>query len=123
MLNYLCFVISVNGISIHFTGTDLFKNLSFVINEKDRIGLVGKNGVGKSTLLKILAKEQEPSSGSISIPQGKSIGYLPQEIKIDSSKTILDETLTVFEEQLCLNSEIENINRQLEDRTDYESDS
>ena len=116
-------MISVNGISIHFTGTDLFKNLSFVINEKDRIGLVGKNGVGKSTLLKILAKEQEPSSGSISIPQGKSIGYLPQEIKIDSSKTILDETLTVFEEQLCLNSEIENINRQLEDRTDYESDS
>lgn len=116
-------MISVNGVAIHFTGTDLFKGLSFVINEKDRIGLVGKNGVGKSTLLKIVAGIQEPSQGSIAIPQGKTIGYLPQEIKIDSNKTILDETLSVFEEQLKISSEIEAINKQLEIRTDYESDS
>ena len=86
-------MISVNGVSIHFTGTDLFKNLSFVINEKDRIGLVGKNGVGKSTLLKIVAGVQEPSKGSVTVPQSKTIGYLPQEVKINSDKTILEEVL------------------------------
>jgi ATP-binding cassette subfamily F protein 3 len=116
-------MISVNGVSIHFTGTDLFKNLSFVINEKDRIGLIGKNGVGKSTLLKIIAGVQEATSGGVTIPQSKTIGYLPQEIKLDSDRTIQEEVLTVFEEQITLNKEIEEINEQLEIRTDYESDS
>lgn len=115
-------MISVNGVSIHFTGTDLFKDLSFVINEKDRIGLVGKNGVGKSTLLKIISGIQEASNGSVTIPSGKTIGYLPQEIFIDSDKTIYDETLTVFEDKMRLENAIAEITTQLETRTDYESD-
>lgn len=115
-------MISVNGVSIHFTGTDLFKNLSFMINDKDRIGLVGKNGVGKSTLLKIIAGIQEPTSGNVTLSQDETIGYLPQEIKIDTNKTIQQEALTVFKEQQDLQKKIDDITKQLETRTDYESD-
>jgi ATP-binding cassette, subfamily F, member 3 len=115
-------MISVSGISMHFSGNDLFKNISFVINEKDRIGLVGKNGVGKSTLLNIIAGKLEPSGGSISLPDGQTIGYLPQEIKINSDKSIYEETLSVFEEIRQLEKDLANITKELETRTDYESD-
>ncbi len=116
-------MISINNISVSFDGNDLFKGISFVITPKDRIGLVGKNGVGKSTLLKIIYGLQEPNGGDIAISDGRTIGYLPQEVKNDSEKTVYDETLTVFDEIIRLEKEIDEINRQLEERTDYESDS
>ena len=115
-------MISVNNISVAFDGNDLFKELSFIINPKDRIGLVGKNGVGKSTLLKIIYGLQEPNSGDIAISTGRTIGYLPQEITVDSEKTVYNETLTVFDEIIQLEKDIEAINVALAERTDYESD-
>lgn len=116
-------MISLDSISINFGGRELFNNLSFVINPKDRIGLVGKNGVGKSTLMQIIIGHRKPDTGGISIQDGKTIGYLPQEINVTSRKTILEETLTVFAESMNLEKDIENINKELETRTDYESDS
>lgn len=115
-------MISVQNISVSFSGNDLFKDITFLINAKDRIGLVGKNGVGKSTLLKIIFGIQKPDVGHIVIPDGQSIGYLPQEISIDSTKTVFDETMTVFNEIIQLNKDIEQINIDLAERTDYESE-
>ena len=115
-------MISVSNITVSFSGTDLFKGISFVINPKDRIGLVGKNGVGKSTLMKIIAGQQNCDAGTVDLVDGATIGYLPQEVKSGSTKSIYDETLTVFEEVLKLEAEIESINKQLEERTDYESE-
>ena len=115
-------MISINSVSVSFSGKDLFNNLSFIINPKDRIGLIGKNGVGKSTLLKIIMGIQPCDKGSIAISGGKTIGYLPQEIKVNSEKTIFDEAMTAFEHVIQLEKDIEEINQQLADRTDYESD-
>ncbi|MAX78785.1 MAG: glycosyl transferase family 2 [Crocinitomicaceae bacterium] len=115
-------MIAVNNISVSFSGKDLFKDLSFIINPKDRIGLVGKNGVGKSTLLKIIYGIQPSDQGGIAISEGRTMGYLPQEVKIQSDKTIYDEALTVFEEIIQLEKDIDHINKQLEERTDYESE-
>jgi len=116
-------MISISNISVLFGGEELFKDISFVINPKDRIGLVGKNGAGKSTLMNIIAGTRIPDKGKVDIQDGKTIGYLPQEIKVNSTKTILEETLSVFDEAERLEREIEDINKQLEERTDYESDS
>jgi ATP-binding cassette subfamily F protein 3 len=115
-------LISVNNICVSFAGHDLFKDISFQVNDKDRIGLIGKNGVGKSTLLKIIAGWQQPDSGKIVIPEGENIGYLAQEIHIDSDKNILEETLSVFKEVEQLEKDIAFIEKELETRTDYESD-
>ncbi len=115
-------MISVANLSVTFGSRDLFKEISFVMNAKDRIGLVGKNGVGKSTLLKILAGHQPPTKGAIMTGPGETIGYLPQEISNDSTKTIMDETMTAFDEVLKMEQEIESINEQLATREDYESD-
>lgn len=115
-------MISINNISVSFTGIDLFKQLSFVVNPRDRIGLIGKNGVGKSTLLKIIAGYQKADSGSIDIPEGGSIGYLPQEFKTKSSKSILDETRTAFQDILDMQKELAGITEQVENRNDYESE-
>ncbi len=112
---------SVQNLSIHFTGTDLFKNISFLINERDRIGLTGKNGAGKSTLLKIISKEMEASSGSVIIPNGKTIGYLPQHMITDSQLSIMEETMTAFSEHIDLENRIAELTRQLAEREDYES--
>ena len=90
-------MVSVNNVCVQFSGNDLFKGISFVVNEKDRIGLVGKNGVGKSTLMKIMAGQQVPESGGITIPEGKSVGYLSQDIHINSDKSILDEKVDMPE--------------------------
>mgnify|MGYP001252216647 CR=1 FL=1 len=116
-------MIAVNNISVSFSGKDLFNDISFIINPKDRIGLIGKNGVGKSTLLKIIYGIQPSDKGGIAISSGESIGYLPQEIKIDSEKSIFDEAMTAFNDVIQLEKDIEKINEELATRTDYESDS
>ncbi|MCB0397616.1 MAG: ABC-F family ATP-binding cassette domain-containing protein [Flavobacteriales bacterium] len=113
---------SVSNLSVHFTGEDLFKQISFLINENDKIGLVGKNGVGKSTLLKIIAGKQSPSSGEVVIPNGKKLGYLAQEFKNESARTIFGETMTVYDDISRIHAEIDEINAELGSRTDYESD-
>lgn len=115
-------MISISNISVSFSGIDLFKQLSFVVNSRDRIGLIGKNGVGKSTLLKIIAGKHIPDSGNIDLPDTASIGYLPQELKMTSEKSILDETKTAFQEVLDMEAEIQQITSEIEERTDYESD-
>ncbi len=114
-------MISVNNISVSFTGKDLFKGISFVINKKDRIGLTGKNGAGKSTLLKIMTGQQEPDSGNISIPPNIEVGYLPQQMIYPEGKTVLQEALTAFEKTNSAKAEIKRITKELETRTDYES--
>ena len=114
---------SISGITVQYSGIEIFSNISFVINQKDRIGLVGKNGAGKSSLLNIIAGLQNPEKGNFIIPDGKSLGYLPQEIKINSDKNIYDEALTAFEEIDQLEQEIEHLNVQITNREDYESES
>ncbi|MDX2002729.1 MAG: ABC-F family ATP-binding cassette domain-containing protein [Chitinophagales bacterium] len=115
-------MINIAGICVTFTGRDLFKDISFVINPKDRIGLVGKNGVGKSTLLKIIAGKQQPTKGGIVFAGGESVGYLPQEIHHNSEKSIFDEAMTAFDEINQLEEEIERLGEELGQREDYESD-
>lgn len=116
-------MISVSGLSVQFSGTYLFDDVSFLVNSKDRIGLTGKNGAGKSTLLKILAGEQVPEKGSVAIQTGFTVGYLPQEMVHNSGKTVFDETATAFAEVNRLQEKIDKLNHALTTRTDYESDS
>lgn len=115
-------MISVNKLSINFSGDFLFKDLSFVAGDLDRIGLVGRNGAGKSTLLKIIHKIIEPETGSMIITTGYKTGYLPQEMASNFSKTVWDETMTAFTEQIQLEKAINRITTQLSEREDYESD-
>lgn len=116
-------MISVNGVTVSFGGYDLFDNISFLINLKDRIGLAGKNGAGKSTLLKVLSGYQNPTKGEISMPKTCKIGYLPQDMIHQHGRTVFEETETAYEEIQNLEKRINEINHQLETRTDYESDS
>ncbi|MCT4615555.1 MAG: ABC-F family ATP-binding cassette domain-containing protein [Marinifilaceae bacterium] len=114
-------MISVNNLSVEFGGFSLFKSINFLVNNKDRIGLVGKNGAGKSTMLKVFAKEQEASSGNISIPKDLKIGYLPQQMKFSDNNTVMSECLNAFDEVNNLKKEIDRLNIELAERTDYES--
>lgn len=114
-------MISVNQLTVQFGGFDLFKDISFLINPKDRIGLVGKNGAGKSTMLKILCGLQQPSSGEVIIPEAAKIGYLPQQMVHQDGKTVLEEARTAFDEILGLERRIHDINAELSHREDYES--
>jgi len=114
-------MISINNLSIHFTGTDLFSNVSFLVNDRDRIGLTGKNGSGKTTLLNIIAGELRPQEGEVIIPSNTSIGYLPQEMNTKSDETIYNETSKAFSETLKLEKEIRKLTDRLANRTDYES--
>ena len=114
-------MISIQNLSMHFTGEDLFTDISFLIREKDRIGLVGKNGAGKTTLLKLICGLEQPSKGDVIIPQGVTIGYLPQEKNVNSTKTVLDEALSAFDEYHQLERDSERLQQELTDRTDYES--
>lgn len=112
---------SLSNIGIRFSGNDLFTNISFLINQKDRIGLSGKNGAGKSTLLQIICNKIEASAGRVIIPNGKTIGYLPQHMETSSELSIIDEAMTAFEEHKHIEDEIQRITLELSDRTDYES--
>ncbi|MEX1188975.1 MAG: ABC-F family ATP-binding cassette domain-containing protein [Bacteroidia bacterium] len=115
-------MITVGNLSVLFGGKPLFEDISFMIQPRDKVGLTGKNGAGKSTLLKIIAKMQDPSKGNVAVPAGYRIGYLPQEMKHASGKTIFEEAKTAFKEVLDLENELNDLSKQLETRTDYESD-
>ena len=115
-------MVSVDGLDVEFGGTTLFSDISFVINEKDRIALMGKNGAGKSTLLKILAGVRQPSRGVVSAPKGTVIAYLPQHLMTEDGRTVFEETSQAFAYLHEMEAEIEELNRQLAERTDYESD-
>lgn len=114
---------TILNLTVQFSGNELFSQITFNVNLNDRIGLVGKNGAGKSTMLKIIAGQMEPETGNIVIPDGKTVGYLPQEMFPDSHKTIFEETLTAFEELNRLEKKIEVLTHEITNRTDYESDS
>lgn len=115
-------MITVNDISVHFGGTTLFSDVSFAINENDKIALMGKNGAGKSTLLKIIAGEAKPSSGNISAPKDAVIAYLPQHLLTTDNATVMEEASKAFGAIFKMKAEIDGINEQLTIRTDYESD-
>lgn len=115
-------MITVNDISVQFGGTTLFSDVSFAINENDKIALMGKNGAGKSTLLKIIAGESKPSTGSISAPKEAVIAYLPQHLLTKDGATVMEEASKAFQEVFKMKAEIDDLNEQLTVRTDYESD-
>lgn len=114
-------MISVDGLTVEFGGTTLFKDISFQINEKDRIALMGKNGAGKSTLLKILAGERQPTKGRVSAPKDSVIAYLPQHLLTEDGRTVFEEACLPFEHLKEMEGEIEQLNQELMTRTDYES--
>jgi len=114
-------VISVEGLKVEFNATPLFQEVSYVVNKKDRIALVGKNGAGKSTMLKILAGLQRPTEGVVAIPRECTIGYLPQVMKLADERTVLQEAELAFEHIFEMQAELERMNQQLADRTDYDS--
>ena len=116
-------MISVDGLTVDFGGFTLFDDISFVVNKKDRIALVGKNGAGKSTMLKIFAGLQLPTSGTVAIPKDITVGYLPQQMKVADGCTVKEETERAFEHIHELEKEIERLNNELGERTDYESES
>ena len=116
-------VISVNNLSIQFGGESLFDHVSFIINDKDRIGLVGKNGAGKSTLLKIIKGIQKADEGDVIYPDGHSIGYLPQEMESHSERSVVEEAMNAFTEVVQLEEKISGFEKEINERTDYESES
>ncbi|MEZ0183942.1 MULTISPECIES: ABC-F family ATP-binding cassette domain-containing protein [Flavobacterium] len=115
-------MITVNDISVQFGGTTLFSDVSFAINENDKIALMGKNGAGKSTLLKIISGQSKPSTGSISTPKDAVVAYLPQHLLTKDGSTVMEEASKAFGEIFKMKAEIDEINEQLTVRTDYESD-
>lgn len=116
-------MISVEGLTVEFGGFTLFDDVSFVVNKKDRIALVGKNGAGKSTMLKIFAGLQSPTSGVVSVPKEVTIGYLPQQMQLTDTCTVREEAEHAFEHIHEMEKKIERLNLQLAERTDYETDS
>ena len=115
-------MISVNNLSVQFSGTPLFDHVSFIINDKDKTGLVGKNGAGKSTLLKIIKGLQKPDEGEVIVPSGSTIGYLQQEIISGSIKTVVEEAMTAFSEITELKEKITSLEHEIKIRTDFDSE-
>ena len=115
-------MVSVDGLAVEFGGTTLFSDISFVINDKDRIALMGKNGAGKSTLLKILAGVRQATRGQVSAPKDTVIAYLPQHLMTEDGRTVFEEASQAFAHLHNMEAEIEELNKQLAERTDYESD-
>lgn len=116
-------MVSVDGLAVEFSGTTLFSDISFQINEKDRIALMGKNGAGKSTLLKILAGVRQPTRGKVTAPKDCVIAYLPQHLMTEDGRTVFEEASQAFAHLHAMEAEIEQMNHELATRTDYESDS
>ena len=114
-------MISLDNLTVSYGGWTLFDNISFLINPKDRIGLVGKNGAGKTTLLKLIVGEQQPTSGAVSKNGECTVGYLPQQMKVADTTTLVEETASAFKEVLALEAEIAALTREIAERTDYES--
>lgn len=115
-------MISIEGLSVAFGGNTLFDNITYVINKKDRIALVGKNGAGKSTMLKIIAGLQAPTSGNVNMPKDLTVGYLPQQMNLSDTRTVMEEAEQAFSYIFELQSRIERMNTELSERTDYESE-
>ena len=115
-------MISVEGLTVEFGVKPLFSDVSFVINERDRIALVGKNGAGKSTMLKILCGLQKPTGGMVSVPSDTTIGYLPQVMNLQDDTTVIDETRKAFAGVTRMKERVDALNRELAERTDYESE-
>ena len=115
-------MISIEGLSVAFGGNTLFDNITYVINKRDRIALVGKNGAGKSTMLKIIAGLQAPTSGRVNMPKDLTVGYLPQQMNLTDSRTVMQEAEQAFAHIFELQARIERMNAELAERTDYESD-
>ena len=116
-------MISIDGLTVEFGVKPLFKDVSFVINERDRIALVGKNGAGKSTMLKILCGLQKPTSGAVSVPNDLTIGYLPQVMKLSDDTTVKEETRKAFADKTKMEEKLKKMEQEMAERTDYESDS
>ena len=115
-------MVSIEGLAVEFSGTTLFSDISFQINEKDRIALMGKNGAGKSTLLKSLAGVRQPTRGKVTAPKDCVIAYLPQHLMTEDGRTVYEETAQAFAHLHEMEREIERLNLELAQRTDYESD-
>lgn len=114
--------ISINSLKVEFSAKCLFDNISYIINPKDKIALVGKNGAGKSTMLKIIAGLQKPTSGNVAMPRDTTVGYLPQHITVSDTSTVIDEVRSAFSHVDEMRARLDEINHQLATRTDYESD-
>ena len=115
-------MISIEGLTVEFSAKPLFRDVSFVINDHDRIALVGKNGAGKSTMLKILCGEQQPTSGVVSIPGGTTIGYLPQVMRLADDTTVREEARKAFSDNTKMQQQLERMQQEMADRTDFESE-
>ena len=116
-------MVSVDGLTVEFGGTTLFSDISFVINEKDRIALMGKNGAGKSTMLKIIAGVEQPTGGGVSVPKGTTVGYLPQVMVLSDSCTVRQETEKAFAHLHEIQADIKRMEQEMAQRDDYESES
>ena len=114
-------MISINGLTVAYGGFTLLDNIDFHISGSDKIGLVGKNGAGKSTIMKLICGQQNPTSGSVDKPNDLRIGYLPQIMEHSRGRTVMQEAMTAFDHITSIEKELEGINLQLSSRTDYES--
>jgi ATP-binding cassette subfamily F protein 3 len=115
-------MISVENLKVEFGVKPLFRDVSFVINDRDRIALVGKNGAGKSTMLKILCGIQRPTEGTVSVPNDATIGYLPQVMKLSDDTTVAEETAKAFSSHTEMKERLDSMQHEMAERTDYESD-
>src|SRR6056297_1770202 len=115
-------MISIDNITIRFGAFTLFDNISFQLNKGDRVGLVGRNGAGKTTILNLIDGRQQPDDGTVVRSDNPDIGYLPQQMRHSGSRSLYDETLQAFSHILKMEAKIEELNRKLTERTDYESD-